>query len=132
MALCQKFNSSETKYYWAEVVSVGGYGDIATGVDYHFIELSTTYVDGTLNPEIGDEIVHLGNRTDAERGNAIILSSVNLNVDRSMKAPFICEYQGISDFGLARFKHSWLSLKENLIRGKFQLEAGDYVENRLG
>ena len=72
-ARCQTFNIKEgvhenvsNQYYWRLVVGVGD--------DY--IDLSKTDCDaGSTVPKAGDDIVQLGNRTDAERQSAIILSS---------------------------------------------------------
>ena len=91
-ARCQTFNIKEgvhenvtNTYYWRLVVGVGE--------DY--IDLSKTDCDaGSGVPSEGDDIVQLGNRTDAERQSAIILSSYGND------APYFKLYRGINSYDL--------------------------------
>lgn len=84
-ARCQRFDESQKeviKYYWRVVVAVGD----------NYVDLSTTDLDGTGVPEVGDDIVHFGNRTDATRQNAIVIAST--------PTPTILQYNGINSFRL--------------------------------
>lgn len=114
-ARCQTFNVKEgdshnvkNTYYWRLVT--------ATGDDY--IDLSKTDCDtGSSAPQAGDEIVQLGNRTDATRQNAIILSTVGDD------APSIKQYKGINAYALAGKEVTVLSPALNKIIGQFISEA---------
>lgn len=83
----QTFNLSEgNAYYWRLVTNVGD--------DY--IDLSKTDCDvNSTAPQVGDNIVQLGNRTKTNRQNAIILSSYG-----GYDAPYIKMYRGILNYSL--------------------------------
>ena len=64
---------------------------------FHYVKItkSATLYDGDSVPSAGDEIVVLGNRQNAERQNAIILSATNGDyLDKVIKAPYIAQYKG--------------------------------------
>lgn len=91
-ARCQTFNVKEglntnasNTYYWR----------LVTGVGDDYIDLSATDCDaGSQAPAAGDEIVQLGNRTDATRQTAIILSAYGND------APYIKMYKGINSYSM--------------------------------
>lgn len=81
----QTFNLTEQAYYWRLVTAVGS--------DY--IELSKTDCDtGSTIPQLGDELVGLGHRTDKTRQSAIIISAFGTD------SPSIKYYQGIDSYSL--------------------------------
>ena len=92
-ARCQTFNikagtsqNVSNSYYWRLVVGVGD--------DY--IDLSKTDCDaGSTVPQADDEIVLLGNRTDATRQAAIVLAAYGED------APYIKLYRGINSYQLS-------------------------------
>lgn len=92
-ARCQTFNikagtsqNVSNSYYWRLVVGVGD--------DY--IDLSKADCDaGSTVPQADDEIVLLGNRTDATRQAAIVLASYGND------APYIKLYRGINSYQLS-------------------------------
>ena len=143
-AICQTFNNAEVgtnynisnKYYWALVTAVGS--DILgkDDTEYHYIDLSKSDYDGTLNPEVGDEIAMLGYRgtDDASRQSAIYLAAYN-SLDPTLTAPLFCHYKGINNFNLASHKYTWFAANGNEIRGNLKVETGqtikDYLDNNL-
>ena len=73
------------RYYWRLVSNVGK----------NYIDLSKNDADSLSDiPQVGDVIVSLGNRSEKDRQNAIIISSVSLD------APSIKMLQGIDSFSL--------------------------------
>ena len=92
-ARCQTFNiktgtsqNVSNSYYWRLVVGVGD--------DY--IDLSKADCDaGSTVPQADDEIVLLGNRTDATRQSAIVLASYGND------APYFKLYRGIDSYQLS-------------------------------
>ena len=69
-ARCQRYDSSYSqviKYYWRLVVEVGE----------NYVDLSKVDFDGHGVPEVGDDIAQLGNRSDASRQSAIVVSPDN-------------------------------------------------------
>lgn len=128
-ARCQTFNIKEgvhenvtNTYYWRLVVGVGE--------DY--IDLSKTDCDaGSGVPSEGDDIVQLGNRTDAERQSAIILSSYGND------APYFKLYRGINSYDLTGKEFVSFSRSEVMvIADSIRLSTGetvkDYIDGKLG
>lgn len=115
-ARAQSFNVKEgtnhnvsSQYYWRLVVGVGD----------NYIDLSKIDCDaGSLPPLAGDDIVQLGNRTDPERQNAIILSTVGED------APSFKQYEGIQYYTLAGKEVTVISPKGNVITGDFLSKSG--------
>lgn len=124
-ARAQSFNVKEgtnhnvsSQYYWRLVVGVGD----------NYIDLSKIDCDaGSLPPLAGDDIVQLGNRTDPERQNAIILSTVGED------APSFKQYEGIQYYTLAGKEVTVISPKGNVITGDFLSKSGkallDYIDD---
>lgn len=114
-ARCQTFNIKEgtshnvkNRYYWRLVT--------AAGDDY--IDLSKTDCDtGSGIPAAGDDIVQLGNRNDAARQNAIILSTVGDD------APSFKQYKGINGYILKGKEVTILSATLNRLIGQFISET---------
>ena len=138
--ICLSFNQADVsnnydisnKYYWAKVTAKGtttAYDDLReTTCEWHYITVGGTQVtwDGTLTPEVGDEICVLGNTTDTTRQNAIILSSVNSTfLDEDLEAPSIARYKGINTFELKPYRLNCLSGGENTFYGNFNVIVGN-------
>lgn len=131
------FNVSN-KYYWV-VCSGVGQGVEKTFPDsegnpgekhvYNFVEISDSDTvspkDGAFLPEIGDEIVQLGNRTDTLRQAAIIISAYNnAYLDKGIKAPALVQYDGINDFKLDTHRLNVISKGLNRFMGSYLTSDG--------
>ena len=151
--VCQTFNRGQiqkkddgsyngfyvsNKYYWV-VCSGVGRGVKKTFPDpegnpgekhiYNFVEISDSDTvspkDGVFLPEIGDEIVQLGNRTDTLRQAAIIISAYNnAYLDKGIKAPAIVQYDGINDFQLEKHRLNVISKGLNRFMGSYLTPDG--------
>lgn len=110
-ARIQNFTGKNIKYLWSLVLSRGD--------DY--IDISRVDKDGDGVPEEGDEIVQLGNRTNPDRQDAVLLSAVNGEVG-------IITYFGINSFDLSDKEGSWLGKhggkKGAVIKGEVHITAG--------
>lgn len=110
-ARIQNFTGNNIKYLWSLVLSRGD--------DY--IDISRVDKDGEGVPAEGDEIVQLGNRTNPDRQDAVLLSAVNGEVG-------IFTYYGINSFDLSNNEGSWLGKhggkKGAVIRGEVHITAG--------
>lgn len=85
-AICRKLQSNDDHYYWRLVTAVGA----------DWIVLSETDCDaGSDEPRVGDTVVQLGNRTDAARQSAQILSCYGED------SPSYVIYAGINSYSLA-------------------------------
>lgn len=125
-AICQEFNRAvegtsydvATKYYWTLVTQVGT--ETIENRDYHFIKVSGTDKVGTLDPEVGDEIAMLGNRTNTNRQSALYLAAFN-SIDTGIQAPLIAQYEGINDFNLATHRITWFAKNGNEVQGNLKV-----------
>lgn len=115
-ARCQTFNikpgvyeNVENAYWWRLVV---GCGD-------GYIDISKSDCDtGSGAPAAGDVVVQLGNRTDVERQNAIVLATVDAG------APSITQYAGIDSYSLSGCIKTRISPSGNIFTGDFYLNDG--------
>ena len=84
LANCETFNlKSGNHYYWRAVVGIGD----------DFIDLSKSdCISGSDDPLVGDNIVHLGNKTNPERQGTILWDSVTAG------GPYIRIYKGINSY----------------------------------
>jgi len=140
-ALCMSFNQAKVgsdgahdvhnKYYWALVteVSDNDYPMEFDGAKYHYIVISATDCDGTVNPESGDSIVMLGYRgtDDADRQSAIYISAYS-SLDSGLTAPLLAQYRGINDFNLASHRKSYFDAKGSRLVGDFETSSGQTME----
>lgn len=130
---CQTFNVHEgtnfnvdNKYYWRLVTDTGAETTEIDGeqVECNYIEVSDTDKDGTSIPEVGDEIVQLGNRTDTSRQNAIILSAC-ASLDPNVVPPSIVQYKNINSYTLNGKIYNQIAANGNNFTGNFQVITGN-------
>lgn len=123
--ICETFNLDKqasgvlgNHYYWRLVVN-------KPGDDY--IDLSKSDCDtGSDAPQVGDNIVQLGNRTDASRQGAICWDSVTAG------GPYVRVYKGINSYHLSQ-PNIDLNPEESVIKAKLISEAtGKDVDTALG
>lgn len=135
--ICQSFNAANdtdfnvnNKYYWRLVTSVGREyrtdGLRGNKCYWNYIQLSATDGDGDSLPEIGDNIAVLGNRTNEDRQNAIIISSTNSDyLDADIQAPSIVQYKGIKSYNLKSYRYNVIAANGNTFIGNFKVVASD-------
>ena len=134
--VCQTFNAAtgtsynvSNKFYWMLCTETG-----TTTVDsnsYHYIKLTAADKDSKSNgvPQAGDEIVLLGNRNDASRQNAIVISAYNSQfLDAGLKAPSIVQYSGINNYNLSSHRLNIISNGLNSFKGAFTTTDGKDVK----
>lgn len=129
LARAQTFNVKEgvnenvtNTYYWRAVVGVGD----------NYIDLSKTDCDaGSTEPKAGDDIVQLGNKSDATRQAAIILSAYGND------APYFKLYRGINSYSLdgkefISFSRSEVMIIADAIKFSSGESVKDYIDNAVG
>lgn len=123
-ARCQTFNIKpgvhqgvQNQYYWRLVTAIGD--------DY--IDLSKTDCDrGSTVPQAGDDIVQLGNRSDATRQGAFVLAA------HGAGAPYLKMYRGINSYVMDGREIIILSRDEvSIIANKLQFSTGVNVETAV-
>lgn len=134
--VCQTFNAAtgtsynvSNKYYWTLVYETGT--TTVDNVSYHYVKLHYADKDPKSNgvPQPGDEIVLLGNRNDASRQNAIVISAYNSQfLDAGLKAPSIVQYSGINNYNLSSHRLNIISNGLNSFKGIFTTSDGENLE----
>lgn len=149
--VCQTFNRGQmekdedgnyhgynvsNKYYWVVVSETGqgeehSFSDVDDGTKHVFNYVSVSNSDevspkdGAFLPEVGDEIVQLGNRIDKTRQAAIVISAYNNTyLDKGIKSPAIVQYDGIDDFFLENHRLNIISKGFNKFTGSYLTEDG--------
>lgn len=153
-ALCLTFNKAKVgvnrnvsnKYYWTLVTNTSESTKPVkiNNIKYHYIEVSSTIVDGQLNPEQGDTIAMLGYRgqDDEARQSAIYISAYhsldNGYIDKNtgkviegLKAPLFATYQGISDFNLSSHRKTYIDSNGSKWVGDIEINTGQSLEDYL-
>lgn len=135
--ICQSFNAAtdadfnvSNKFYWRLVTNVGRTYRADSlrggGCYWNYIQLSATDANGTSIPEVGDNIAVLGNRTNEDRQNAIIISSTNSDyLDAEVQAPSIVQYKGIKSYDLKSYRYNVIAANGNTFVGNFKVVADD-------
>ena len=134
--VCQTFNAAtgtsynvSNKYYWMLCTETGT--TTVADIPYHYIKLTAADKDSKSNgvPAAGDEIVLLGNRNDASRQNAIVISAYNSQfLDAGLKAPSIVQYSGINNYNLSSHRLNIISNGLNSFNGAFTTTDGKDVK----
>lgn len=132
LALCETFNLIDaggqlSNHYWHRRV-------IAVGTDYVDIADNTNvddYASGSDVPQVGDEVVQLGNLTDKDRQSAIIQSAAGEG------APFFKIIKGINSFTLPRpiflfDKQNFEIRVENPANRREYIRLQDFLESMQG
>lgn len=142
-ALCQNFNQAkvgasynvDSKYYWCLVTEVSDSKTpetLSDGNKYHYIVISNTDCDGTVNPSVGDNIVMCGYRgtDDAARQSAIYISAYK-SLDIGLTAPLFAHYTRINNFDLASHRTSYWDVTGAKFIGNFELTNGKQIEEYM-
>ena len=132
LALCETFNLIDaggqlSNHYWHRRV-------IAVGTDYVDIADNTNaddYASGSDVPQVGDEVVQLGNLTDKDRQSAIIQSAAGTD------APYFKIIKGINSFTLPRpiflfDKQNFEIRVENPAKRSEYIRLQDFLESMQG
>lgn len=90
--------------------------------DYHFIDLSKVdCADSSDAPLAGDDIVQLGNHSDADRSNAIIVAGAGTG------SPYIRQFTGITDYHLPE-PDTQIKPGDNKFTGKTKITGGTFPD----
>lgn len=123
-ALCQQFLLPTTRRYWRYVVAVGD----------HYIDLSATDCEPNSDiPQVDDNIIQFGSRTDSARRSAILITSYG------DAGPSITMYKNIgvllsgetSPYTLANRAKTSIGATESRFVGKLIVEGEDGEEYRV-
>lgn len=122
---CQRFTGSGQKFWWRRVASITGNRLTLVGDNYVGRNVLTDVAEDSDLPEVGDEIVVMGNISDVDRQNVIVLESYGSG------SPSVTQYSGVSTMSLVGRMVTRLSPQGNVIRGELRLEDGRSVEEAI-
>lgn len=150
MAVSMTFTlETGNRYFWTEVIETGTYdylyhSENGNGtIKYNYITVKCYDADGTVNPQVGDVVAMCGNRTNADRQNAIYITAyAGLDIGdenhEALKAPYMCYYKGIKTYNLTPYRISWFSAGGNKIQGDLEVisegqpvSVEDYINQRV-
>jgi hypothetical protein len=130
LVISYEWSGGSNTYYWTEVIWVGS--TYYNNIEYNYIDITTNTNEGIVAPQVGQTVVHLGNRSNKDRQNAIIMSSHDLPIE-SLKAPYYIQYSGISapTSSLEAFRQSYFSSEGNCITGDLKVSTGQSIEDYI-
>lgn len=115
-------------YYWRLVT------DAPTQVVMHTIDgkeekclkivlSKTDHSDNTTDiPQVGDDLVQIGNRDNKERQSVIMTCAYN-SFDGDLKAPYWVQYDGVNDYKLSTHKRTWFAANGSQVTGNFKVQS---------
>lgn len=105
------------RYFWRRCVGIGD----------NYIDLSMTDRDMTSDdaPKAGDSLVTLGNKTQVDRQNAIVISVFGEG------SPSFIQYQGINDYTLDGKSVTTISPNGNVFTGDFIMKSGSNIQDEI-
>lgn len=135
-ALHQVFTGKNISRYWRLVTEVG---------DNYFILSKTDCEAGSGIPQVEDEIIQFGNRTDRSRQNAVLTTSYGLDAPYTAYYSNVNSYslegkedvregnlRGINDPDFGQLSGSGFYGKNVYLKGIFRLVSGKTVEESIG
>lgn len=110
------YDGVSNSFYWRKCVYVGP----------DFIDLSVTdCAEGSGEPKSGDDIVTMGNVSDVDRQNIIVINTIGDG------APEFVQYEKVNGYSLEGKMVTRISPKGNVFRGTFLLTTGKSVEEAI-
>lgn len=135
-ALHQVFTGKNIGRYWRLVTEVG---------DNYFVLSKTDCEAGSGIPQVEDEIIQFGNRTDRSRQNAVLTTSYGLDAPYTAYYSNVNSYslegkedvregnlRGINDPDFGQLSGSGFYGKNVYLKGIFRLVSGKTVEESIG
>lgn len=116
------------RYYWRKVTKAPK--EVVThtidGKEEKCLKLvlsKTDHSDNTTDiPQVGDDLVQIGNRDNKKRQSVIVISAYN-SFDGDLKAPYWVQYDGVNDYKLATHKRTWFAANGSQVTGNFKVQS---------
>lgn len=110
-------------YYWRLVTDAPAQPVERGGKKYLKIVLSKTdFAKGSDKPQVGDEMVQVGNRVDADR-QCVIINSAYQSLDNGLVAPYWAKYVGVNDYKLETHRETYFARNDNQIVGNLRVRS---------
>nr|DAK50959.1 MAG TPA: Minor structural protein 4, Minor, Lactococcus lactis, Siphoviridae, nanobody [Caudoviricetes sp.] len=116
------------RYYWRKVTKAPK--EVVThtidGKEEKCLKLvlsKTDHSDNTTDiPQVGDDLVQIGNRDKKKRQSVIVISAYN-SFDGDLKAPYWVQYDGVNDYKLSTHKRTWFAANGSQVTGNFKVQS---------
>lgn len=124
------------RWWWRRCTAAGFAYVLKNGQRYiSFTVSKRDCAEGSDEPQVGDKVCVLGNRSDIDRQKAIIISAYG-GLDAGLIAPYIAQYTGINDFDLASHRKShWgydaMGNPDNKFIGNFAIQGNGGTDTPL-
>ena len=83
----------------------------------------TDHSENTIDiPQVGDDLVQIGNRDNKERQSVIMTCAYN-SFDGDLKAPYWVQYDGVNDYKLSTHKRTWFAANGSQVTGNFKVQS---------
>lgn len=116
------------RYYWRKVTKAPK--EVVThtidGKEEKCLKLvlsKTDHSDNTTDiPQVGDDLVQIGNSDNKERQSVIMTCAYN-SFDGDLKAPYWVQYDGVNDYKLSTHKRTWFAANGSQVTGNFKVQS---------
>ena len=119
------YHKAGNHFYWRLVIGRDENPVELEGIRYHYIDLSDSdCATGSDIPAIGDTLSQCGNRSDIERQNCLIFSSVDVY------SPSVSLYHGINSYSFANKEYVEYGVNKQTDKAFFNVYGDMYVGDR--
>lgn len=119
------YHKAGNHFYWRLVIGRDETPVELEGIRYHYIDLSDSdCATGSDIPAIGDTLSQCGNRSDIERQNCLIFSSVDVY------SPSISLYHGINSYSFANKEYVEYGVNKQTDKAFFNVYGDLYIGDR--
>lgn len=115
-------------YYWRLATKAPKEVETHTidGKEEKCLKLVLSKTDHSKNtvdiPQVGDDLVQIGNRDNKERQSVIMTCAYN-SFDGDLKAPYWVQYDGVNTYELSKFKRTWFAANGSQVTGNFKVQS---------
>lgn len=119
------YHKAGNHFYWRLVIGRDETPVELEGIRYHYIDLSDSdCATGSDIPAIGDTLSQCGNRSDIERQNCLIFSSVDVY------SPSVSLYHGINSYSFANKEYVEYGVNKQTDKAFFNVYGDLYIGDR--
>ena len=119
------YHKAGNHFYWRLVIGRDENPVELEGIRYHYIDLSDSdCATGSDIPAIGDTLSQCGNRSDIERQNCLIFSSVDVY------SPSVSLYHGINSYSFANKEYVEYGVNKQTNKAFFNVYGDLYIGDR--
>lgn len=119
------YHKAGNHFYWRLVIGRDDTPVELEGIRYHYIDLSDSdCATGSDIPAIGDTLSQCGNRSDIERQNCLIFSSVDVY------SPSVSLYHGINSYSFANKEYVEYGVNKQTDKAFFNVYGDLYIGDR--